>query len=152
MESIKPVSLDGLQHVASSNPDEHAAIQWLKNNATWNDIILEAVGDDYSEFSRMSSSSGIPTVLGWVFHETQWRNASSTLDVRKNDVRSMYETEDTMEAKELLDTYQVTYVVVGPREFSKYGHAGPSKFDSISERVYPESEGKGSYSIYRVNR
>ncbi|PZC50768.1 MAG: putative membrane protein [Chloroflexi bacterium] len=151
-ESIKPVSLDGLQHVASSNPDEHATIQWLKNNATWNDTILEAVGDDYSEFSRISSSSGIPTVLGWVFHETQWRNTSSMLDTRKNDVRSMYETKDTMEAKELLDKYQVTYIIVGPRELSKYGHDGPSKFDSISEQVYPESEGNGSYSIYRVNR
>ena len=152
MESIKPVSLDGLQHVASSNPEEHATIQWLKNNATWNDTILEAVGDDYSEFSRISSSSGIPTVLGWVFHETQWRNTSSMLDTRKSDVRSMYETKDTMEAKELLDKYQVTYIIVGPRELSKYGHDGPSKFDSISERVYPESEGNGSYSIYRVNR
>ena len=64
----------------------------------------------------------------------------------------MYETKDTMEAKELLDKYQVTYIIVGPRELSKYGHDGPSKFDSISERVYPESEGNGSYSIYRVNR
>ena len=36
-------------------------------------VVVEAVGGDYSEHARVSTFSGLPTLIGWVGHELQWR-------------------------------------------------------------------------------
>ena len=38
--------------------------------------------------------------------------------------------------EELLDRYDVRYVVVGPLERTEYGDAGVAKWDELGERVY----------------
>ena len=39
--------------------------------------VLEANGDSYSGYERVSAMTGLPTVLGWYVHEWLWRDDTS---------------------------------------------------------------------------
>ena len=139
-------TLDGLAYIARSSPGEYAAIQWLRENGKEGEGIVEAVGDSWSPYGRVSSSTGMPTVLGWPWHEHQWRGSREAFEGRAEDVRAIYTTPDASEAMRLLKEYDVQYVVVGPRERVSYGLGGLAKFPRIGESVF-ESE---DVTIYRV--
>ena len=139
-------TLDGLAYIARSSPGEYAAIQWLRENGKEGEGIVEAVGDSWSAYGRVSSSTGMPTVLGWPWHEHQWRGSREAFEGRAEDVRTIYTTPDASEAMRLLKEYDVQYVVVGPRERVSYGLGGLAKFPLIGESVF-ESE---DVTIYRV--
>ena len=134
-------TLDGLAYVEEFNPSERAAIRWLNENAEAGDRIVEAVGDSYSEHGRVASSTGIPTVLGWKFHEEQWRGSTEPFEGREEDVRRLYQTPALEEAERILDKYGISYVIVGPREKAKYGSEGLSKFERLGELVFPYQVG-----------
>ena len=130
-------SLDGLAYVGQSNPDELRAIEWLKENSKSGDRIIEAVGSDYiAESSRVSASTGIPTVLGWPGHEHQWRGSREPFEGREEEVKLVYQSKDIEQAREILRRYGVTYIYVGPRERAEYGTAGLEKFDRLEEQVF----------------
>ena len=98
-------------------------------------VVLEAVGDDYSAFghARISTFTGLPTVLGWPGHELQWAHDPGT---RRADVDRMYSTTDAAVARPLLERYGVRYVVVGPIERADHGDAGVAKWDALGRRVF----------------
>ncbi len=148
-------SLDGLIHVRRSDPLEYEAIQWLNQNVEGTPVILEAVGDDFSDSARVSSRTGLPTVIGWVSHEIQWRgrpddDGGSTPDRpftdRPDDVVQIYTTSDVEAAKSLLDRYDVEYVYVGWLEREKYGEEGLAKFREFMVPVFEN----GGVTIYRM--
>ena len=139
-------TLDGLAYVSRSSPGEYAAIQWLKDNAEEGEGIVEAVGSSWSTYGRVSSSTGLATVLGWPWHEHQWRGSRQPFEGREEDVRAIYTTPDAQQALALLERYDVQYVVVGPRERSSYGLNGLAKFNAVGDPVF---EGDG-VTIYRV--
>jgi uncharacterized membrane protein len=149
-------SLNGLIHVQRSDPLEYEAIQWLNQNVEGTPVILEAVGDDFSEAARVSSRTGLPTIIGWVGHEIQWRgrpddgggSASDTpFTDRPDDVAEIYTTSDLETAKSLLRKYEVEYVYVGRLEREKYGEEGLVKFREFMAPVF-ENEG---VTIYRMS-
>ncbi len=146
-------TLDGLAYIEAANPSERFGIQWLKENAGPDDRIVEAVGNSYSEYGRIASSTGIPTVLGWPLHEEQWRGSTELFEGREEDVRTLYQTTSLEEARGILDKYRVNYVIVGPREMTTYGSEGLSKFEQMGELVFPspaDSIDPGEVLIYRV--
>jgi uncharacterized membrane protein len=112
-------NLDGTAFLARSNPDEVAAMTWLLEAPPG--TVAEAVGGSYSQFARMASNSGQPTVLGWDFHEMQWRGGTEEMGSRKGDIERLYCTKDWGEAESILRRYKVRYVVVGSLEYSAYG-------------------------------
>ena len=96
--------------------------------------MLESVGDDYSAFghARISTFTGLPTVLGWPGHELQWGHDAGR---GAADVARMYERRRGRRARTLLRRYGVRYVVVGPLERTDYGDAGVAKWDQLGRRV-----------------
>ena len=138
-------TLDGLEFVSREIGAEYEAIAFVRENVGGDSAILEATGADYTPFGRISSSTGVPTVLGWAGHELQWRGSSEPLDGREVDVVRIYQTEDVEEARTLLAKYDVDYVYVGPRERSTYGLDGLEKFSGFMETVF----NKGGVIIYR---
>jgi YYY domain-containing protein len=122
-------TLDGLAFLKQNSPGEYAAIEWLRDDAAWGRMV-EAVGDDYSDFARISSSTGLPTVLGWIGHELQWRSSSS-LGSREDDVRTIFSSDDSDEVRRLLDSYEVRYVYLGSRERRTYGGENLADFDFL---------------------
>ena len=56
-------TLDGNEYISRYTPDEYLAMQWLSDKDTG--IVAEAVGGSYTDFARVSTRTGFPTVLGW---------------------------------------------------------------------------------------
>jgi YYY domain-containing protein len=138
-------NLDGLSHLSAAPRN---AIDFLRDEADDDSAVLEAFGGDYTEFGQVSASTGVPTILGWIGHELQWRGSSEPMDGREADIATIYTTPDADEAKNLLASYNVDYVYIGPREREKYGEDGLIKFSDFMEAVFTE----GDVTIYRLTR
>lgn len=145
-------SLNGLVHIQRNQPLEYEAIQWLRQNVQGQPVILEAVGRDFTDFGRVSSLTGLPTVIGWVGHELQWRgrpsrrpNETPWTD-RPGDVDAAYTTLDIQEAKAILRKYDVRYVYVGSLERQQYDEGGLAKFGEFMIPVFENEE----VTIYRM--
>ncbi|MBI2166556.1 MAG: hypothetical protein HYU29_09195 [Chloroflexi bacterium] len=140
------LSLDGLAYLKRASPYEWQAIDWLRENMGRDRGILEAVGDDYTAYGLTSASTGIPTVLQWPGHELQWRGGSQIFGGRAEEVRAVYETEDLEVARRVLSRYDIQYVIVGPKERSKYPRISEARLSQLMEPavVY------GTVTIYRV--
>jgi uncharacterized membrane protein len=137
-------TLDGIAYYP---PDELKAIDFLKQQAQGQHlVIVEAVGNDYSDAARISGATGIPTVLGWGGHEDQWRGGTTKARAgRFEDVTALYQAPDLTKVNEIVKKYGIDYIYVGPLERQTYGDAALSKFQSMPV-VYQQ----GTVTIYRA--
>lgn len=142
-------TLDGTLWMKNTTGDDYAGIQWLNSNAPDGTVILEAPGPQYSQFDRVSVSTGFETVLGWGGHEFQWRGNGEEGDKRETDVSMIYKAVDPNQARTLLTKYRVDYVVVGGDEREKYSlnQTMVDKFGKIGQLVFEQ----GSMKIFLVD-
>lgn len=140
--------LNSLSFMESRNSDELNVISDIAEIADHEDILVEAVGGSYTDFARISETSGVPTVIGWVFHETQWHGSDELFADRESDVRTIYTSEDSDEVARLFDKYGLTMVVVGPRETSTYGNIDMAIFDTLGDRIIEH----GKYTVFSINK
>jgi len=113
--------LYGLRWLSRQYPNDYKALLWLKDIKSKNDFsILEAVGESYTDFARMSAFSGFPTVLGWRVHEWLWRGGFDIPAQRTEEVRKMYESPFDQESLRLLEQYKVRYIIIGDLERKTY--------------------------------
>lgn len=138
-------TLDSTAEFAQYNPDDYKAVQWVRANLKEGDVILEAVGGSYTGFGRVSAFSGVPALLGWPWHEVQWRGGMDEIGSRESDAQAIYTGRDWDSVDLLLDRYGIDYVVVGPLERSKYGPAVQRIFDQQLQKAYENA----SVTIYR---
>lgn len=160
-----PPGLNGMDYMQDATYTENnqnveldtdrAAIQWLRENVQGSPVILEANGPLYHWTSRVSIHTGLPTVIGWDWHQKQQRSIidGAIIDNRINDVRLMYTTTSVPDALRLLNRYQVSYIYVGQLERATYGPNGLGKFDTMVQvgqlaLVYDQNHVK----IYRVSQ
>jgi YYY domain-containing protein len=135
-------TLDGLAYLDSTHPGDAGGVAYLRN-LTGNEIIVEAVGGDYTYYSRISSFTGIPAILGQPFHEYMWRqDTTGWYSTRPGDVRAIYENPDQTVA--LMKKYNATLLYVGDTERETYNVSLPS---TGLEQVY---SGEGT-EIYRLS-
>ena len=147
-----PASLDGTAYMSGAQHWErgeyfplmwdHQAIQWLQDNAEGSPVVLEAHMEQYRWGGRIANYTGLPTVLGWPWHQIQQRHGyRDQIGVRADHIRQAYETADVNLAMDLMERYDVSYVVVGDLERLNYSERGLAKFDEMVEagllsRVY----------------
>ena len=136
-------TFDGLAYLHAVGSGEYEAIEWLRDKATRGRIV-EAVGPSYREYARISSSTGLPTILGWEGHEHQWRGSKRHFLGREEQVRQIYRSDDPEQVRGLLDTYDIRYVYFGRRERERYGNAQLKNFPSFLRPVFR----KGDVVIY----
>ncbi|HDN79857.1 MAG TPA: hypothetical protein ENG33_05270, partial [Chloroflexi bacterium] len=131
-------TLDGIAYFKEARPGDYEAIRWLNENVRGAPVILEATGGSYSEYAHISACTGLPTVLGWDFHELQWRGSYDEPAKRRPDIEKIYTTPDAEEAARLLDKYGVEYVYIGPLEKRTYhlSTATIQKFAKFMKLVY----------------
>ncbi len=149
-----PATLNGLAQMAVFNPDDYAAIMWLRDNVSGTPTIVEAVGGQYSPqgHGRVSASTGIPTLLGWAGHQYQWRGYSTPEPAERDPmVRDIYTLPnwENNNIANALSQYDVAYIYVGNLERNTYGVDGRlpglNKFNEQLEVAYQN----GSVTIYR---
>jgi len=131
--SVKEWTLDGNAYIQKYNPDEYAAILWLQDAPMG--VVTEAVGGSYTDYARISTRTGLPTVLGWPGHESQWRGGGEEMSSRYEDIQRLYETTDWDETLRTLRDYNVRYVYVGNLERSTY-QVDTSKFEGNIPLVF----------------
>ncbi len=96
--------------------DDRAAIDWFNENVPGSPVIAEAsIGAYRCNGSRISIGTGLPTIIGWLNHETQQRYIDGLAE-RQDDVGDLYRSNDVEVKKQILARYGVEYVVVGQLE------------------------------------
>ena len=141
--------VDGLAYLVDEQggryAGEYGAIQWLLDNAGEDDVILTAGGGEWSsELGRVSSGSGVPTLIGWTGHEDQWHLGDPGYEgvaaQRTNAINELYSGPPS---PELLDQYGITLIYIGPTETSGIGEeprpgwSAPGPFPAASDPDYP---------------
>jgi uncharacterized membrane protein len=134
-------TLDGAAHLARDAQDDSAAIQWI-NSALPQGVVAEAArsGSSYSGFGRIATHTGLTAVLGWDFHEWQWRGSWTEQGTRVQDLSTLYMTRDWIEAQAIMDRYAIDYVYVGPLEASTYRPLALTKFAMFLNEIYRNGE------------
>jgi YYY domain-containing protein len=141
-----PATLDGAAWMQASRPGDAEAVRWLQEHMPGRPVIAEAFGDDYSEAARVSTFSGLPTLLGWIGHELQWRGNQNLFEQRTQTLETIYRGAEPALLAGLLQTQHVDYVYVGPLEVEKYGAGVRDRFEGQLEPVYHSND----VTIYRV--
>ncbi|MYC33659.1 MAG: hypothetical protein F4X64_10835 [Chloroflexi bacterium] len=113
---------------------DYEAIRWLQDNVSGTPVVLEGHGSQYCWNTRISQYTGLPTVLGWPWHQQQQRGDGEIVRRRARDVATMYSTPSHDRALELLEQYRVSYIVVGALERGYYDSRGIAKFDAMSDK------------------
>jgi YYY domain-containing protein len=136
------------------------AIEWLNANVSGTPVILEAsIGPYRGNGSRISSATGLPTVLGWDRHQRQQRYEAG-ISQRMAAVRLIYNETDPAVKMELLRRYRVEYVVVGdverlwntPENPEVYAsEAGLAAFEAMLGNGLTLAFESGATRIYRVD-
>ena len=136
--------------------DYHAII-WLQDNLEGSPVILEGNSGLYTWGSRVSVYTGLPTVVGWDWHQQQQRwEDRDHVSARRADVQALYTTTDLDYTRRLLEKYNVRYIYVGQLERLYYPQPGLDKFelmarDGLLEPVYPTPASPNpEVKIYRV--
>ncbi|MGN0314800.1 MAG: DUF2298 domain-containing protein [Fusicatenibacter sp.] len=133
--------LDATAYLENVFPEDAGAIRWLQSHVEGQEVVLEANGDSYSDYERVSAMTGLPTVLGWYVHEWLWRGDPGDLNERSMDIQTIYTSQIKAEVIELLDKYQVSYIFVGSKEREKYeGDLNETLLLSLGEVVYQDPE------------
>jgi uncharacterized membrane protein len=154
--SLKP-NLDGTSILAQRSPDDWAAINWLNKNISAAPVILEAPGGSYTYEGRISALTGLPAVLGWSAHESQWRGSYTEQGKRDPDIAIIYTSRDDQKTLDLLHKWNVKYVILGETErnyirglcnlpdYACSAASAYNKFDGLLTPVFT-----GGTSIYAV--
>jgi len=138
--------LNGTNYLQKLYPDDAKVIDWLNQNIKGQPVALEAVGDSYTDYSRISANTGLPTVLGWPVHEWLWRGSYDEAGKRTAIVKDIYETTDINAANQSLKLFKVKYVVVGTLEKEKYPNLEETKFSNLGKVVFQSNQSK----IYEI--
>ncbi len=157
-----PPTLDGMAYMTTAAHSENGspitleydrrAIWWMREHIPGTPVVAEANTPFYRWGGRISVYTGLPTILGWDWHQKQQRAAYSGLvvDWRQQDVNDLYNTHDVSLARQIIARYNVRYIYVGELEAAYYDPAGLAKFEAMVgtdlEVVYRD----GPVTIYRV--
>ncbi|MEE4242555.1 MAG: DUF2298 domain-containing protein [Desulfopila sp.] len=118
LAEVEKITLNGFAYLEKNNPGEASLVHWLRR-VRQQPVISEAFGPSYGEYSRVSSFTGLPTVIGWEYHVFQHGHLWEEIKKRQKDLQSFYQDPARMQA--VMDTYTITYGVLGELEKKAYG-------------------------------
>jgi YYY domain-containing protein len=116
-------------------------------------VVVEAVGGSYDSRNPPSGLAGrflgIPNVLNWEGHQSQWRGVTygEIVGSRAQDIDRLFADPTWNTTEQVIRRYGIDYIFFGTHERSKYGPAAEVKFrdrlpivcESGESRVYQVS-------------
>jgi hypothetical protein len=138
-------TLNGLTFIRRNNRYDAAAIRFLNEHVPGQPCLIEAVGLGYNTWgSRYSIFTGIPALMGWDGHVSEWVGSTEAdrIRLRRATTEEIFNTTDKDRAKRLMDAYGVRLVVVGPLEKGAldpqkhYDTDGLAKFEGWLPLIY----------------
>ena len=145
--------------------DYYAAVEWFNANVTGSPVICEAYGNSYTDKCIISAYTGLPTVFGWMTHEWLWRyhgivdpetdtlKSDPNNDVfnnyitpRHNDIDTIYLSGNPMQVQQMINKYNIEYIVIGNLEMYSYWADNNNTFAQLGEVVFQS----GDLTVYKV--
>jgi uncharacterized membrane protein len=103
----------------------------MRHNVEGTPTIVEGRAQLYRWGGRFSIYTGLPTVIGWDWHQTQQRGDFAFMVQRRVfDLDNFYNTTDESAALRFLAAYDVRYVILGQLERYYYNPDGLAKLDA----------------------
>ena len=130
--------LDGEKWMQTKVPENYGAVKYLRKNMNGKNMV-EAVGDSYTLFNVVSVFSGVPTIQGWRVHEWLWRGGYSMVASREAEGREIYQGVSIEKTKEILDKYNIGWILVGLDEKITY-KINEEKIWQLGEMVWEEGD------------
>ena len=127
------------------------AIQWLRSDVQGSPVIAEGSTepDRYRWGGRYSIYTGLPSIIGWNWHQTQQRyGEQSAVGERQSDLNTLYTTTDM--TIDVLQRYSVEYIVVGELEHLYYPAPGLEKFGAMADQGVVKVYSNAQVDIYRM--
>lgn len=155
--------LDGSKWLQIQRPDDYATINYINKHIPRRAVVVEAVGDSYTHFSRITTFTGLATPMGWRSHEWTWRMEKPTSPPDANgsvetgwskvakisgEVEKLYVTADLREAQNILNTFKIEYLYVGDMERQTYPTLNEDKFTQLGNLVFES----GNSRLYKINK
>ncbi len=144
---VKTQTLSGLGFLAQRYPEDYQAIIWIEENLVQTAVVLEAAGDSYTDFGRVSVFTGRPTIQGWFVHQWLWRGNYEEPTRRALHVEQIYQSANIDVAQSLLQKYAVDYLFFGQLEREKYPQATLERLSLLGEPVFRA----GRTVVFRIN-
>jgi uncharacterized membrane protein len=134
-----PITLDGMDYMKYAVHGEsglyfklegdYDMIRWMQAHVEGTPVIMEAhqFPSEYHWNGRISIYTGLPTILGWRFHQIQQHSLpdmDKLVQTRENNISAFYEiagSEGIRAAMSLMNEYGIEYIVVGALERAFYG-------------------------------
>ena len=129
------------------------AIQWLRREAQGSPVIAEGSTepDRYRWGGRFSIYTGLPSIIGWSWHQIQQRHGEqSAVGERLSDLNTLYTTTNPNAATAILRRYDVEYIIVGELERLYYPAPGLDKFETMADQGVVKVYSNAQVNIYRV--
>lgn len=129
------LGLDGMRWL---DPGDRAIVEALRKEPV-GAVLIEAVGDAYTEYARLSAASGVPAYLGWENHELVWRGSSVLEETgrRKALIDALYSSGDPAEVRRLAAEAGADLIAIGSLERRDYG---PSQLAAVAAAGEPVVE------------
>ena len=159
---VLPLTLDGMAYMRAAEYNDpngtidlsadYDAIRWLQANVQGSPVVLEGLTPNYRWGGRISIYTGLPSVVGWRWHQEQQRwGYRRAVGERARDVNRIYATRDPSEALDLMRKYNVEYVYLGRLERLYYPAAGLAKFEQDMAHALEQVYSTDQVSIYRLH-
>ena len=159
---VLPLTLDGMAYMRAAEYNDpngtidlsadYDAIRWLQANVQGSPVVLEGLTPNYRWGGRISIYTGLPSVVGWRWHQEQQRwGYRRAVGERARDVNRIYATRDPSEALDLMRKYNVEYVYLGRLERLYYPAAGLAKFEQDMAHALEQVYSTDQVSIYRFH-
>ena len=143
------------------------AINWFNTSVSGPHVILETYGESYTDYNIISAYTGLQTVCGWQTHEWLWRFHGVVdpqtdlliadpdynvwdiyLTPRYRDIATVYTSDNPDEIREILDRYNVDYVIIGDMERDRFNMDNTATISSLGSIEFSS----GDLMVVKIDR
>lgn len=149
-----PLTLDGMEYMTKAKHWEYPPgggrgietdlsadyqlIRWLQENVQGSPVIIEGrqPGGEYRWNGRVSIMTGLPSPLGWNWHQRQQRAIHPMNDwvfQRERNILQFYDSPDVDVAVDIINHFDVRYIIRSGLEEAHSAPAGLEKFERMVE-------------------
>ncbi|RMG76447.1 MAG: hypothetical protein D6711_03840 [Chloroflexi bacterium] len=154
------LTLDGGRNFIPSNAD-YDAIMCLKDVVGRDEAVVAEANPEANpsrvnynpEHGRVGSLTGIPVIIGWTGHQSQWRGTGygEAVGTRTSDLDMLFRDPRLSITQQIIARYEIDYVIFGSVERRYYGTDARIKFDDHFPVVCEATAASGETTrIYRV--
>lgn len=164
-----PMTLNGLDYMEETDyylpytgvviplENDYHIIRWLQENVEGTPVMMEgrSIVSEYHYNGRIAINTGLPTILGWNWHQRQQRTLEPLgriVQQREANIRYFYESNDIPSVVNLMRYYNMGYIVVSDMEIAIFPD-GIEKFNRMVEvGILEIAYQHGVGLVYQVNQ